>query len=537
MYQALYRKWRPQVFSDVVGQEHITSVLQYQTENDKLSHAYIFCGSRGTGKTTCAKLLAKAANCLNLKNGNPCNECEACRQINSGTAVDVVELDAASNNRVDEIRTLCDEVVYPPAALKKRVYIVDEVHMLTMQAFNALLKTLEEPPQHAVFILATTELQKVPATIMSRCQRFDFSRIKFDKIVDRIMYICSEEGISMEREAASVIANLSDGAMRDALSLLESCASKGGFITAEYVINFLGLSNREQLIELLYSCAKQNTVRAIAIVNELYEKNGDITSCFFELLSICRDVLIVKNVASPMRFLSITDAEFDRLNEIADFVSNDTINFFIDELKKFINSPDVFGVNKKVTAEITVIKMTSPSSVVTFDSLADRVSRLESVLKNGVIPVQDAVVQAKDKPAKAAEPTVSPSVEISSTSDFEEPEVPTTIDVSPVAPKPASTTASNKEVFEHVSDFVRKYGEKEPINKFFMEAARILLKGTDLVVITDSFGVSMLNSQRSLDTALAIAKELDPSIRSVKVKESNGNEPTESSTNSDLDSL
>ena len=519
MYQALYRKWRPQVFSDVVGQDHITSVLQYQTSNDKLSHAYIFCGSRGTGKTTCAKLLAKAANCLNLQNGNPCNECDACRQINAGTAVDVVELDAASNNRVDEIRTLCDEVVYPPAALKKRVYILDEVHMLTIQAFNALLKTLEEPPQHAVFILATTELQKVPATIMSRCQRFDFSRIKFEKIVDRIMYICSEEGISMEREAASVIANLSDGAMRDALSLLESCASKGGFITAEYVINFLGLSNREQLIELLYACAKQNTVRAIAIVNELYEKNGDITSCMFELLSICRDVLVVKNVASPMRFLNVTDTELERLGEISDVISNDTLNFYIDELKKFINSPDVFGVNKKVTAEITVIKMTSPSSSVSFDSLADRISRLEAALKNGVAVVSNEESEPEKKARKE-------------TKKQEEAD-----DKVPTAPKKSAAGHSNKDVFEHISAFVKKYGEKEPMNKFFMDDSKIVLRGTELVIMSNSFGVSMLSTPRSVETALAIAKELNPEIASVKVIEADANEMVDTVGNSDLDSL
>ncbi len=510
MYQALYRKWRPQTFSDVVGQEHITSVLQYQVENDKLSHAYIFCGSRGTGKTTCAKLLAKAANCTNLQNGNPCNECESCRSINAGTAVDVVELDAASNNRVDDIRALCDEVVYPPSQLKKRVYIVDEVHMLTMQAFNALLKTLEEPPQHAIFILATTELQKVPATIMSRCQRFDFSRIKKDKIIDRIMHVCSEEGISMEREAASVIANLSDGAMRDALSLLESCASKGGFITAEYVINLLGLSNREQLIELLYASAKQNTVRAIAIVNELYEKNGDISSCFFELLSLCRDTLVVKNVASPTRFLNCTDAELERLREIADSISNDTLNYFIEELKSFINSPDIFGVNKKVTAEITIIKMTSPSSVIALDSLADRISRLESAIENGVKPTK---APAKEQKAEEKKPVPEPKKQ-----------------------EPKVSAPINKDVFEQISDFIRKFGEKEPMNKFFMDTAKLLLKGNELVIVTDSLGYSMLNAPHPLETALMIAKELNGDITSVRVVDS-PDAVQQNNDNNDLDTL
>ncbi len=504
MYQALYRKWRPQTFQDVVGQEHITSVLEYQVSSDKLSHAYIFCGSRGTGKTTCAKLLAKAANCLNPQNGSPCNECEACREINAGTSVDVVELDAASNNRVDDIRSICDEVVYPPSTMKKRVYIVDEVHMLSASAFNALLKTLEEPPKHALFILATTELHKVPATIMSRCQRFDFSRIKKEKIIDRIMFICSEEGINMEREAATVIANLSDGAMRDALSLLESCASKGGFITAEYVINLLGLSNREQLIELLYACSKQNTVRAISIVNDLYEKNGDISACFFELLSICRDVLVVKNVASPLRFLNVSDAEFEKLTEISDTISNDTLNYFIEELKSFINSPDIFGVNKKVTAEITIIKMTSPTSVLTLDSLSDRISRLEN---------SDVEIQPVKKKAVAPTPQKAE------------------------APKQKKeVVSSNKDVFEHTSEFIRKYGEKETVNKFFMDSAKIKVINNELTIFANSFAAQMIKNEKSLATALSIAQELDPSIVSVKVFQDDVADVSDNK-NSDLDNL
>lgn len=509
MYQALYRKWRPQTFSDVVGQEHITSVLQYQLSSDKLSHAYIFCGSRGTGKTTCAKLLAKAANCTNLQSGNPCNECESCRMINAGTSTDVVELDAASNNKVDDIRVICDEVVYPPASMKKRVYIVDEVHMLTMQAFNALLKTLEEPPKHAMFILATTELHKVPATIMSRCQRFDFSRIKKEKIVDRIMHICSEEGINLERDAATVIANLSDGAMRDALSLLESCSSKGGFITAEYVINLLGLSNREILIELLYSCSKQNTVRAISLVNELYEKNGDITSCFYELLSICRDTLIIKNVASPTRFLNCSEAEITKLSEIAESVSNETLSYYIEELKRFISSPEIFGVNKKVTAEITVIKMTSPSSINTVDALLDRISRLEKSINDG------AVIPKKNE---KKEPVTKKEI----------------ISQKEVKKTPDAVSSSNKDVFEFTNDFVRRYGEKQPMNKYFMDSVKIKQNGNELTIIADSLAVSMLNTPSSIQLALEIAKDLNPDIESVNIVQG---EVNSDKTSSDLDNL
>ena len=224
MHQALYRKWRPPHFDEVYGQDHITSILKYQCATGKFSHAYLFCGSRGTGKTTCAKILAKAVNCLNPTPAGPCGECAACRSIDSGAATDVLEMDAASNNGVDDIRDIRDEVIYTPSELKYRVYIIDEVHMLSASAFNALLKTLEEPPEHVVFILATTELQKLPATIISRCQRFDFRRISTDDLCARLHKIAREEDIDLSEEAARLIARQAQGGMRDAVSLLELCA-------------------------------------------------------------------------------------------------------------------------------------------------------------------------------------------------------------------------------------------------------------------------------------------------------------------------
>lgn len=492
MYQALYRKWRPQTFADVVGQEHITSVLQYQVEHNRVSHAYLFCGSRGTGKTTCAKLLAKAVNCTNLKDGNPCNECEACISINSATALDVAELDAASNNKVDDIRHLCDEVIYPPAALKKRVYIVDEVHMLTIQAFNALLKTLEEPPEHAIFILATTELQKVPATIVSRCQRFDFSRIRKEKIVDRIMHICSEEGINIDRDAAFVIANLSDGAMRDALSILESCASKGAYINTEYVINLLGLSNREQLLELLYSASKQNTSRALALLEDLYTKNGDLTTCFTELLDICRDVLIIQNVSSPNLYVNATEDEMKRLREIADSTPHETVKYFVSEIENFISGTPAFGMNKKAAAEIAVIKMTTPSSSDSVEALYSRIALLESAVADPerVTSISVPKEEKKEKP-KSEKPRTESSA------------------------KPVPT--GNKDIFEYVNEFSRKFGDKEPMNKFFVENAVIKKEGTVLKIITSSIGANMLKmSTTASATALSVAKELDSSILNVE---------------------
>ncbi len=511
MYQALYRKWRPQVFDDVVGQEHITSVLQYQIEQDRVSHAYLFCGSRGTGKTTCAKLLAKAVNCTNLKNGNPCNECESCVSINNGVSLDVAELDAASNNRVDDIRQLCDEVIYPPANSKKRVYIVDEVHMLTLQAFNALLKTLEEPPEHAVFILATTEFQKVPPTIVSRCQRFDFSRIRKQKIVDRLMSICSAEGIRIDRDAAFVIANLSDGAMRDALSLLESCASKGADITTEYVINLLGLTNREQLLELLYSASRQNTSRALALLEELYNKNGDLTTCFSELLDICRDILVIQNVSSPSVYINASEDEMARLREIAESTPRETVNYYVNVIQHFISETPSFGMNKKAAAEITVIKMTSPSSVESIDALTSRIAMLERALENpDLIPQTPVKSSSKEKLEAAKKETVKKS------------EVK--------AQKPVG----NKDVFEQVNQFVRLFGEKSPMNKFFVQDATVRKDGCVLKIYTSAIGASTIKVSGADKIALEVAKQLDPSIESVELLSDDGI-PKKDTKNQDLE--
>jgi DNA polymerase-3 subunit gamma/tau len=242
MYQALYRKWRPKTFEDVVGQAHITETLKRQVAEGRLSHAYLFTGTRGTGKTTCAKILAKAVNCEHPVNGNPCNACASCLGIESGGFLDVLELDAASNNGVDQVRALRDEAVYAPANVRKRVYIIDEVHMLSTAAFNALLKILEEPPEHLMFILATTELNKVPATILSRCQRFSFRRITPSDIAARLQYVAAQESIDLRPDGAELLSRLADGALRDALSLLDQCAAAGGAIDARAVLEVLGLA-------------------------------------------------------------------------------------------------------------------------------------------------------------------------------------------------------------------------------------------------------------------------------------------------------
>ena len=291
MYQALYRKWRPRTFDDVVGQSHITDTLKRQVSGGRLSHAYLFTGTRGTGKTTCAKILARAVNCQNPQDGNPCNQCPACLGIENGSILDVLELDAASNNGVDQVRALRDEAVYTPAAVRKRVYIVDEVHMLSTPAFNALLKILEEPPAHLLFILATTELHKVPATIKSRCQQFSFKRILPGQIAQRLEYVAGQEGIELTAEGAALLARLADGGLRDALSLLDQCSGGGGRVDEQAILNTLGLAGNLETAALMERAARRDTAGALETLGRLYENGKDVGSVLGELSALARDLL------------------------------------------------------------------------------------------------------------------------------------------------------------------------------------------------------------------------------------------------------
>lgn len=311
MYQVLYRKWRPKSFSDVVGQGHITATLKNEIMNGKVSHAYLFTGSRGTGKTTCAKIFAKAVNCLNPKDGEPCNQCEICRGIDEGTVLDVEEIDAASNNGVDNIREIRDEVNFTPAQSKYRVYIIDEVHMLSSGAFNALLKTLEEPPAHVIFILATTEVHKLPATILSRCQRFDFRRIPSEDIAGRLKFVAKKEGIELEEEAALLIARLADGGMRDALSLLDRC-NTGEPVTAQRAAGILGLASKENLFELSKALSFNDLSCCLKIVGQLNESASDISRVTEQIITHFRNIMIAKSVKNPAELIVCQKEELVR---------------------------------------------------------------------------------------------------------------------------------------------------------------------------------------------------------------------------------
>ncbi len=390
MYQALYRKYRPQTFDDVVGQGSITQILRTQVITGKLSHAYLFTGSRGTGKTTCSKILAKAVNCLNLQDGNPCNRCAACKSIDSGACMDVLEIDAASNNGVDNVRTLREDAIYAPTELKKRVYIIDEVHMLSMSAFNALLKIIEEPPEHLMFILATTELHKVPATILSRCQRFSFRRIDPADVAARIHFVAYEEGIDISPEAANLLGRLADGALRDGLSLLDQCAAAcQGRLTPETVYETLGIAGSRTAGELLLAVADKDANRALELFTRQYAQGKDLAALVDELVSLCRDLLLLKTApktGAAMLTGVCTDRELEAL--LGRFTAPELLRHtrLLQDTASGFNK----SANRRIDVELCLLQMCDPALELDAKAFNARLSRLETELASGTIRIQAA---------------------------------------------------------------------------------------------------------------------------------------------------
>ena len=383
VYQALYRKYRPQTFSDVVGQKGVTDTLRAQIETGKLSHAYLFTGTRGTGKTSCAKILAKAVNCLDPQDGNPCNRCAACRAIDDGSCMDVLEIDAASNNGVDSVRVLRDDAIYTPSEVKRRVYIIDEVHMLSIAAFNALLKIIEEPPEHLIFILATTELNKVPATILSRCQRFSFRRLRPEDIAGRLNFIAYQEGIQIAPAALRLLSRLADGAMRDGVSLLDQCASAcQGELTEELVCQTLGLAGVKRTGELLMAAGKQDTAQALSTFEALYAEGKDLGALFDELSALCRDLLVLK--AAPKSGVSMLSGIADE-SQAAELEKLFTPAELLRDLTLVQVAKGAVGKNAdaRVAAELCLMQLCEPSLKLDAQSLGARVSKLEERLATG----------------------------------------------------------------------------------------------------------------------------------------------------------
>ena len=383
MYQALYRKYRPQTFDDVGGQGAGTQTLKTQLLSGHMSHAYLFTGSRGTGKTSCAKILSKAVNCLNPVGGNPGNVCEACKAIDAGTCMDVLEIDAASNNGVDNVRDLRDDAVYAPSQVKKRVYIIDEVHMLSISAFNALLKIIEEPPEHLLFILATTELHKVPATILSRCQRFSFRRITPEDIAARLQYVSYQEGIELDAGAARVLARLADGGMRDGLSLLDQCASATvGELNAQRVYECLGIAGEQTCGQMLAFAADKNTRGALELFNRLYADGKDVAALIDELASLCRDLMILKTAPEAgISMLSGVASDADAKQLVTRFSAGELVRMI--GLLQTCAAGFTRSSSRRLDAELCIMNLCDPALQMDAEALNARISKLEEQLRSG----------------------------------------------------------------------------------------------------------------------------------------------------------
>jgi DNA polymerase-3 subunit gamma/tau len=382
-YLALYRKWRPLVFEDVVEQEHVVKTLKNSVVSDHIAHAYLFCGTRGTGKTTMAKIFSRAINCLNPKEGDPCNECDICKGILSGSIMDVIEIDAASNNSVDNVREIRDEVIYTPSQARFKVYIIDEVHMLSTGAFNALLKTLEEPPSHVVFILATTEPHKLPATILSRCQRYDFRRIAIDSIVKRLETISHSSGVVLEPEASRLIAKLSDGALRDAISILDQCISQGDKnITYECTLKVVGIVNDTFISEFVEAIRDRNINRILALIDELIMAGKDISKFLSDLIFYYRNLLVCKLTDKPEKVIDVMNEVLGTMKKQSEFFSKEEIMLTIREFSS-LESNIKWSKHPRILFELSLIKICDSNFNKLQDNIIERLSILENKLKNG----------------------------------------------------------------------------------------------------------------------------------------------------------
>ena len=480
MYQVLYRKYRPRVFADVYGQDHVTSTLKNEIKEGRISHAYLFTGSRGTGKTTCAKILAKAVNCPNAVDGEPCNACEICKGLDSGTIYDVVEIDAASNNGVDNIRDLREEVNYTPTRGKYRVYIIDEVHMLSTGAFNALLKTLEEPPAHVIFILATTEVHKLPATILSRCQRFDFKRIQPETMAVRLQQVAGLEGMELAPDAATLIARIADGALRDGLSILDQCAGRSKQITAQLVSEVAGLAGREALYRLSDAVLARDSSAAVEELAQLHENSYDMERLCVEMINHFRNFMMVKTVKKSRELIICTDDEYKHIEASAGQFT----------LAQILRGLDLFqstlvkikgGATPRIEMEMAFIRLCEPKLETDLDAINQRLSALERAVQNGVpaAPVKTVQSPAPAAHPAPAQPTVPPTSQptpeaaapapepepISATSAEPvsapvpepapvQPEPPVPLEPAAAAPSPAPAADSEQKLFMQWADLM-----------------------------------------------------------------------------------
>lgn len=517
LHTALYRKWRPADFTSVVGQDHITGVLRYEVAHGKTTHAYLFCGSRGTGKTTCAKILAKAINCLSPVDGNPCGKCEACLAVAAGNATDIIEMDAASNNGVEYIRDIREEVIYTPALLKKKVYIIDEVHMLSASAFNALLKTLEEPPEHVVFILATTELQKLPATITSRCQRFDFRRISTDDIAGRLEFIAGKEDISLTHEAAKLIGRLSLGGMRDAISLLELCAGSGKTVDIALVNSAAGVSGRENVSQTVAAVIKKNNPAIFGIIGDFSSSAVDLLVFWQELISYYRDMLVMRTAPDSIRYLDLTEDEINDVKKNSAAFTRERLLYHIRLLEDAYITMQRSSNLKRVCAEMTLVRMTDDRLSETPDALLSRIAALEEKIAQGVFASPSPSFEAAGEPAEDKPESDSAAAE----------KIP--------EPTPEKTHGSGTPI-DFWNEVVKSVERSDIGLSFQLRRAKAVISGRRVTInVGDSFSESLINSPGNRDLiAKAISAAGDiPGITgsdisvTVSKEENSGDDPFE----------
>lgn len=492
MHQALYRKYRPSTFSEVVGQEHITEVLRYEVASSKTCHAYLFCGSRGTGKTTCAKILAKAVNCLSPVAGDPCGVCANCRAVDEGTT-DILEMDAASNTGVDYIRDIRDEVRYAPSQLLGRVYIIDEVHMLTDSAFNALLKTLEEPPAGVTFILATTEMQKIPATILSRCQRFDFRRIKSEVISSRLLYIAEKENITLAPDAAHAIARIAEGGMRDAISLLELCASADAAVDIKRVSEISGNAGSETVTRTIRAILEKDRETLFEIVAQIYASSLDISSFWLDLQRYYRDMLAYKATKNMDRerfrtaILDATENELAELELLADAFRYETLIYHSGILEKAYVNTISRGNAKRLGAEMALLRLVEKPLDNTSDALLQRIAALEDALLAGVPMRAVPITKTKEEPKSMAKDE-------------------TKEEKTEGAPKPKKVLKA----LRHYPELVKAFEKSEPTCAAFLADADGYYDGEKVVIrLKNSFHLKMLENKNAADILKVLVRNIE----------------------------
>ena len=496
-YTALYRKFRPVEFEDVKGQEHIITTLKNQIEANRIGHAYLFCGTRGTGKTTVAKIFAKAVNCEHPVNGSPCGECAMCRSIAAGTSMNVIEIDAASNNGVDNIREIREEVAYRPTEGKYKVYIIDEVHMLSIGAFNALLKTLEEPPEYVIFILATTEVHKIPITILSRCQHYDFKRISIETITDRMRDLMQEEQVEVEEKALRYVAKAADGSMRDALSLLDQCIAfyLGQKLTYDNVLEVLGAVDTDVFSRLLRSVIRRDVPKVLDIVDDLVMQGRELTQLATDFTWYLRNLLLVKTSDNIEDVLDVSTENMQQLQEEAGMVESDMLLRYI-RIFSELSGQLKYAAQKRVFLEVALIKLCTPAMETSSDSILDRIRVLEEKLEQGAISgVQERVVYVKEDGQALAEPT----------------------------PRPELPNAVPEDVQQVVKNFRPIADEASGMLRTYLKKARLSLAGDNrlMIVMPDALGADFVGREdrrKELESLIEnrIGKKVEVEVRHVE---------------------